>query len=191
MSARSGATLVEQQLDNARRTFSQAVGAIQWASLTEAEVDGALWLLYRQLDDILVAALLDENGEGIGSSAYINRTRQSERVSKHPVASLPVLEAFAGKIPFDAAEKKGIAMGEAFLTSGLDYPVIPLAMSVSGKTPGSKWIVTVGLSLASVCKEVSLMASKETDVFLVESRDRIVCRSNDGKVLVPIDPDSI
>ncbi|MBN2494115.1 MAG: HAMP domain-containing protein [Deltaproteobacteria bacterium] len=189
VSARYGAALVQEHLDNAVRNLSLATRAIRWPELSVQELTGALWMVYRQHDDIAVASLLDENGEGIGGSVFVDEASRVEELSGHPLASLPILEAFAGSIPFEAAKKDGTAIGQAFVGPGSTVPIVPLAMRVRGRAPGADWIVTVGLSTGSICERISQMRTGETRVLLVDGRDRIVCQPAGGRPLQPVGPE--
>jgi len=187
-SARSGAALVGMRLDNALSTVSQAARSIAWPELTDAEREGALWLIYRQLDEIAVVSLLDGRGEGIGSSAYLGEKSDADELARHPVAELKTLQAFAEHIPFQEALDQGDSVGLAFVSPGAEDPLVPLAVTVPGKGESGKWVVVVGLSLETVCAEIGAMGSDETQVLLVDGGERIVCRSGTGEPLAAVDP---
>ncbi len=186
--AQSGAALVQIQLDTTVQTLSKATRSIQWTALSEDERDGALWLLYRQLDDIAVVSLMDEKGRGMGPSIYLTSASLVEELKEHPLATMPILESFSKQIPFERAKKRGSAIGEAFITDGAKAPLIPVAISIPGRTPSTHWVVAVGISLNRICNKISSIGTSDTNVFLVDSQNRIACRSNQDEFLSLVDP---
>src|SRR5439155_672399 len=66
------AALARARLDAATRGLAFASRAIPWAELSDAELSGALWLVYRQDDDIAAVALADARGASVAPSAYLD-----------------------------------------------------------------------------------------------------------------------
>ncbi len=188
LSATSGAAAVQSQFDNAERAITQAARSIEWSALSQNEREGALWLLYRQLDDIAVVTMLDEEGEGIGKGAYLDKSSSTKELEKHPVATIPLLEEFSKRIPLARAMRGGYAVGDAFTAPGTETPLIPLAVSINSETTKAKWVVAAAVSLRTVCESILEMGSKETNVMLVDSQNRSICPANGHQALATIDP---
>jgi hypothetical protein len=186
MSARNGTAVVGGYFDNATRTLTLASKSIRWPELSDDERDGALWLVYRQLEDIAAASLLDHKGDGIGTTTYVDESSVVKEVAGHPHASLVVLKEFARHLPFEEAKKSKdtMAVGEVFMAAGSSTPFIPLAISVPGGESGRRWIVAFALSLRAVCGQIDRMSSEQGRVFLIDSKDRMVCPPS----LAPVDP---
>ena len=149
MSAQNGSAVVGGYFDNARRTLKLASRSIRWPDLSDAEREGALWLTYRQLDDIAVASLLDAKGEGIGASVYLDRSNPVEELANHPAIDMEVLKEFVGALPFQQAQsdRNRVAMGPAFCPKDGPEPFIPLAVSVPGRmgTHSPNWASRLNL----------------------------------------------
>ncbi|MCP4674029.1 MAG: HAMP domain-containing protein [Deltaproteobacteria bacterium] len=188
LSAKSGAAAVQSRFDNAGRAITQAARSIEWPALSPSELEGALWLLYQQLDDIAVVTMLDGKGEGIGKGAYLDSSGSTKELEKHPVVTMPQLEEFSKHIPFNKAIHSGYAMGDAFWAPGMEAPMIPLAVSVKGETSEAKWVVVAAVSLRTICEKILEMSSMETHVHLVDVQDRSICASRGSKALGSTDP---
>jgi signal transduction histidine kinase len=142
--AAHGAKLAEKWLDDAARGFKLLAGQVEWPTLTDEERSGALELVYRQHDDVVVASLLDERGAGVGASAFAERDEPG-----HRAPTPPLLEAFARAIPFEAAQH-GSAVGAPFVVDGV--ATVPLGLAVDGGG-GKRWVVAVALQLGGLCRE--------------------------------------
>jgi two-component system NtrC family sensor kinase len=170
--AEYGAAAADQYFESAQRSLALVVHSIQWAELSQAEVNGAVWLAYRQLDDIAAASLLDANGDGIGPSAFVEPTSGHEDFRNHPTVTLEDLKAFAGQIPLAKAQNEKSAVGEIFAGAGRSGPMLPLAFRVSGP---NNWVFAAALSLRGVCEQLEGLGSKDVSVYLVDPSGRTVC----------------
>ncbi|MDJ0766006.1 MAG: ATP-binding protein [Myxococcota bacterium] len=188
MTAGAGAKLLQAQLDTYRETLTQAIQTISWGELTDEEKDGALWLIYQQLNEIAVVTLLDQTGQGLRPSVYLDSASSVKKLNKHSTVNLLTLKAFANKIPFDDAKKHGIGVGDIFTPSPDILPILPMAFSVAGQDQSSPWVVSVGISMGQVCKELRENTSDASGltVMLVDPLKRVVCGSGNATPLKPI-----
>lgn len=184
-SADQGVTEVRTRLDQVAGSLRVLAGqTIQWNALSKAERDGAVSLVYQQFDDVLIATLVDESGAGL-STSYVDRTAAAETLAAHPRMDADALPEFAERIPFTASRTAGVAFGETYLVPGDPAPVLPIAVRVAG--PGKDfWVVAVGLSLRTVCREVERGASA-VERFLIDAEGRVLCGPVDVKRLDPLD----
>jgi signal transduction histidine kinase len=172
--AETGAARVRGFLDATVRAIELLCAkTIHWGELDGAERQGALALVYRQQRDITVAALLDENGAGVGTSVYRDTAPE---LADHPAAPMELLSAFAQRIPFKEANAGATAMGAPFSVGGA-APVVPIALPTAGLN-GTRWVVAVGLSLRSACDE--LARSGEIEVLLTDGDGKVLCGAGAG-----------
>ncbi len=188
LSVRSGASLVQAQLSGYRKTLRQVVESIRWGELSPAEREGALWLLYRQLDDIVIISLLDETGRGVGPSVYRDDSVDPDDLAAHPVATLAMLKTFAAFIPASTAVDSVGSAGELFSAPDSELVMLPLAFYARGPHGPAKWTVVVALSLNGICEKVRSMGTGDTVVHWVEPKGRAVCSSAGDRALVPVHP---
>ncbi len=171
--AEHGAETVTRYFESTERTLRLAAGAIDWPTLDARERDGALWLLYRQLPDIAVVALLDQDGEGIGESVYRVVDSADNALSDHPPADVELLRAFARNVPLTEARRDGYAIGTAFASAAFRRPLLPVVLRVQGK--GGAWFIAVVLSLARTCDALVASVPSGTTTVAVDGRGRAMC----------------
>ena len=180
------AQAADAQLDNATRTLSLVSQSVHWPQLSDQERDGALWLVYRQLDNMAVASLLDEEGEGVGPSAYVSDRTSMPGLDSHPLALVSFLQEFVKHIPFDRAHAERIAIGDPFITQGGEAPFLPVALLVEGAKAGEPWVLAVAISLRSLCAQVTAARPSEADVHLLDGQGRSICSTRPDAPLVSL-----
>jgi signal transduction histidine kinase len=174
--AETGAARVSGLIDSTVRALELlAARTVRWGELDPGERQGALALVYRQQRDIVVAALLDEKGAGVGTSVYRAPDDPGD-LADHPPATMELLSAFAQRIPFRDANAGKTTLGPSF-TVGDAPPLVPLALPTAG-IDGTRWVVAVGLSLRSACEE--LARPGEIEVLLVDGGGKVLCGKGAG-----------
>jgi signal transduction histidine kinase len=181
--ARYGARTARAYLDGANKSLEALITeSIRWNALSAEEKNGALWLIYGQLDAILAVSLLDQNGNGIGSSAYA--AEGSKEYPGHPRATLEDLGRFGQSIPFNKAKVFGKAVGSPFTENRDNATFVPVAFVIHNPSPVPIYVVAVALSLAGLCGELEKERLKDTDVSLLDEKGRLVCRSGRAAGLI-------
>jgi two-component system NtrC family sensor kinase len=174
--AELGAAVAQRRLEGLRSSLLLTTRSIRWDQLSAAERRGALGFVFRQIDDILVAALLDEEGDGLGSSIFVDSNETEQDLARHPPASLSLLQDFARHIPFAAAQADGTALGETFGVADSPASAVPLALRVDG-VHGAKWVVALALSLSSLCTDLSTANPADFKFRLIDAQGQSVCSS--------------
>jgi two-component system, NtrC family, sensor kinase len=189
MTATHGAARADAYLGETIGRLTLLAGrAIRWSELSPEEQSGALWLVYQQFEEAVVASLLDDKGRGVGPSAYTDPSGESTDKEARPAASRQTMEAFARRIPFAAAQRDGAAIGEPFFIDGASAPMLPLAVAVAGPDPARPWVVAVCLSLRPLCTAVASARASSMDVVLSDAGSRRICPLDAGRPLEPVDP---
>ncbi|MCP4446842.1 MAG: hypothetical protein GY811_16060 [Myxococcales bacterium] len=94
--AELGAAHSQSYVDNAVQVLDGLIRhRVDWPALTEAERPQVLWLIYEQLENVVVVSLLDEDGKGIGPSVYRDDSLSSESLLNGPVMALEDLQSYA------------------------------------------------------------------------------------------------
>lgn len=175
LGAVAAAAAAESYLAGAERTLAMLNGTIQWPELSTDERGGALLLVYKQLDDIIVTALLDEAGEGLGPAVYRDGARQGE-LAAHPEATLDVLRAFAANLPFaQLGPGARTVAGAPFSAPGMSVPIVPILVPVEGQRPNRPWAVAVGLAMRSICADVARGSGDDRDAYMLDAQGRVLC----------------
>ncbi|MCP4448727.1 MAG: HAMP domain-containing histidine kinase [Myxococcales bacterium] len=182
--AELGAARSQGYLGNATRVLGSLVrDRIDWASLTESERPQVLWLIYEQLEGVVVVSLLDEEGLGIGPSVYRDASLTAQSLRARPIVSEDYLKGYARSLPHAQALERGQALGTALAPKGKRGAIIPLAFSVAGPN-GARWVLGIGLSLTRVCERLANDAPPDTRLELLDSRAMHLCPSAQPKAQV-------
>ena len=138
-----GARSVVATVESVEHAVRGLAGTIPWTTLTEAERQGALVLVYEQDSDLALVALRDRAGTNLGS---IHATA----ASTHPV----IATALAGELAKqNGAHTPGWTVGSP-IVDPLVGPLVPMTLELT--TPeASGWTLTLGLSLRRVCRELA------------------------------------
>lgn len=172
--AEHGAALLSQRLDAAEAGISLfAQKVVQWGELSPQEREGALWLLYRQSDDIAVALLLDETG-AVLHTAQRSADDTSSDLASHPAAGPPLAAALLG-----AAKGRGVR--GAYLV-GEGGPFAPMTFPVDGR--GRRWVVAAAVTVRDACADARRAAESGVEVLLV-SGGTVLCGASPGAALHP------
>ena len=129
--------------------FTLAARSIRWKDLSGDELEGAKWLVYRQLEDLAALTVLNEAGRSVGASVFVESAGADADLAAHPHVNLPALEAFAARIPFGDALARGMAVSEPYLAPGDPTPYIAIAVAAEGPG-GARWVVAGAVSLRRV-----------------------------------------
>ncbi len=175
--AELGATFSRSYLENASNALGSLVrDRIDWAALSAEERTQVLWLIYEQLDGVVVVSLLDEAGKGIGPSVYRDAAESAAVLHGRPIISTAQLTRYAHALPHERALQDGYAIGEALPPTADADATLPLAFAVRG-TEGQRWVVGVALSLSPVCAQLTENRSRDTRLSLLSKSGASLCQS--------------
>jgi signal transduction histidine kinase len=160
--AEQGARSLDTALATTRRMVAGLAGAIPWAALASGdEREGALVLVYEQLDDIAIAALRDEHGNDLGA---IYRATTADR---HPKLDRVAIDGFARALAAPQGD------GQAAVIAG-QPPIVPIIVPVAGPG-GAKWSLAIGLSLRGACDELGAASPPEVATRLETAGGQLLC----------------
>ncbi len=180
------ATRLQAHLDGVTRGLRQlATQTISWPGLSARERNAALWLVYRQANEVAAALLLDERGTPVAVPAYVDQTAAQEEPG-HPVVAGDAIAALAKGAPLQRAISGQVAFGTPLTTAGVDGPVLPIAFGVAGAAPASHWVVVAAISLAPFCSEISRQGALE--IVVVDAEGRSLCASEGEEPLAVVEP---
>jgi signal transduction histidine kinase len=182
--AQSGGRLAEEMLDGAARKLGLAVQAIEWGQLNTEEQQGALWLVYRQLDEVAAVSLLDGAGTLLAPRALLSRLERDPAFAAHPVVNESSLAALDRSLPLVRAREVR-AQAPLLPLAPDEAPLLPVQFRVDGEG-GRPWFVAVALSLRRVCRELGSSGPDTVVLAAVDERGRHVCGLADVPALAPL-----
>ncbi len=154
--------------------FGRAANALPWPELNPAELRGALHILYRQHHDIAVVALIDERGDSVVESVFVEQGDESDG---HPTGSRALRGRLYRHSPLRQSQVGEVVLGTPFIGDDNDdarQVLVPVVATVSGRA-GATWQVVFAWSLASICDVVHEDATSQKNIYLADAGGRIVC----------------
>ncbi|MDB4964032.1 MAG: Sensor histidine kinase [Myxococcales bacterium] len=165
--AEHGARATASMLETTQRTVRGIARVIPWATLSDPERQGAMLLIYEQLDDVVMVGLLDAAGNGVGASVYT----PADRPSRHPTISLEDLAAFGRGIE---RSDKVVRTAPPVRAPGQRSPLLPIAFPIEGPD-AAPWTLVVGLSVRGLCDELAATSPSGVQTRLLDGTEAILC----------------
>jgi signal transduction histidine kinase len=169
-----GATVTNALVNSIQSSLQGLVAGIGWPALSEEERLGAQWLVYQQADDLAVVAVLDANGQGVGTSVY-RADKSDPGIAKHPELIKEDLQSFSSSIPFAEAQRDGFAIGSPVRAAQGGAPFVPIAFSTQGAETGAPWVVAIYLSLRGPCEALAQEKPSGTTMALIDAGGTVLC----------------
>ncbi len=177
---------VSYRLTSVARQLERLVQqSIQWSSLSLEEQQAALWLLYGQDEDIVVASLVSRGNLVSGESAYVTEENIAEAPG-HLAGSLQLARELLQHIPAAHPNPNKAVFGKAFLPNRSRFPVLPMVFAVPRAQSSDDLRVVIALSLRNLCVTQGRTASGVT-LALLDSHLRWACPSASTAALSPVD----
>ncbi len=172
--AYASADYVERYLRDAERAVRLGAGLSDLGRLTDAEREGAMMILYRQVDALSIVALLDEHGEGVIPSIYRTAGTRDATLDAHAAVTAAEHSAFTEQIPFTEARSNGRAWSRVYRSAeGEARRVLAVAVAVDGGR--RNWVVAAELALGEIERYLRVSAPRPGGAWVF---------SNDGEVIL-------
>ncbi len=152
-----------------------AVDTMRWDRLSPRERTGALWLLYGQSNDVVATTFSSMHDAADGARVYLEgeAATRSARIS----ANTAVLEAMGQALQGVRGAQLGeVVVGEHSWVEALPEAILPVMAVVAGSSARSPHVVTLALSLRSVCATVADVETGAIAVALLDAKGRRLCR---------------
>lgn len=161
------------------------VNYTRFENLNDQEKVGALRILYNQFTPINILTLLDESGEGIVPSVYLeNPEDYGGEIAKHYAVNLEELEQYAHMIPFHAALEAGAAMSPVYVSERKGIPLVAIAVAFDVASREGKWVLAIELSLNEIEERISNFAvGKGGLAFLVDDQGKLICHPQRDRLI--------
>jgi two-component system NtrC family sensor kinase len=176
--SRSAALRVQTALEAEQRQAELLGGqTIRWQELGPDERRGALWLVYRQLEDAVAVVLLDADGRPVGPAAYVDAAYAAKAEPGRLVGTPELVARLTDAFVTTPATRGRAVLGT--VEPGPEAPIAPLVLGVEG-AGGQPWKLGVALSLRRLCAGVVRPANEPIEALLLDAGGRVLCPSAQG-----------
>ena len=161
--------------------LGRATEAIDWTSVSAAELDGALSLLYQQSNAVAAVALVDASGKVIAGPIFRGGA------DGHPFFSSDRLAGMQAAVPLAAL--RGGQLGQAAISPAYPEPTgapARMAMAIKASAGGDAPFVLAEIALDGLERELRDRADAARAEFdLVDGNGRIVAASDERRRFHP------
>lgn len=172
--ARHGASLVDAAVEGYRRSLSSVVQqSIDWSVLSDAEREGALWLVYGQLPEIAAVALFDGEDELLGHPVSVSHGQVASEWASRPRLARSVAEDLLRS----AVKRPRVHHAP----SGVLAPMVFVINAARAR----RWQLVVLVSPSTVCERLAAERPEGTRVTLWDRQGKPVCRAHDTPPVLP------
>jgi signal transduction histidine kinase len=162
------------------------------ATLSKAEAQGALWVIYRGDAARSAVALIDgATGEAVVDPVYQETVSDEPGLSEHEPFPRTAVDLFAQHVPLAEALAAGKAVSVPYADPARGVPLIALAVRVPGPVGADgkekPWVVAAELSLRTLNTRFEEAADEKLTAYLVDLEGKAVCHTNKAVALARTD----
>ncbi|OGQ11902.1 MAG: hypothetical protein A2138_19640 [Deltaproteobacteria bacterium RBG_16_71_12] len=157
-------------------------------TLSNDEVSGALWVIYRGDVARAAVALIDgETGEAVVDPVFQETVSAEAGLAGHEPFPAAAVDAFAQHVPLADALATGRAVSVPYADAARGTPLIALAVRVPGRKDAAgkerPWVVAVEVSLRGLNQRFEEAADERFSAALVDLEGRAVCHTSRATAL--------
>jgi len=165
---------IDQSLREVIRTIQQGMRYADLYTLAPEQREGALTIMYLQLDRINIVSLVDENKNGITPSIYRTFHRSDDpRFARHEPVTVQDHEIYQKNIPLEQA-KKGETGVSGVYSSSTGSPRMIFCLPMPPGPSGERWFLVAEISLQSIHDYVQVTAPEPFAAFIYDPEGRII-----------------
>ncbi|MCC7109880.1 MAG: hypothetical protein IT382_11365, partial [Deltaproteobacteria bacterium] len=157
-------------------------------TLSNDEIAGALWVIYRGDAARSAVALIDgETGEAVVEPVFQEVVAADSGMADHEAFPASAVEAFAQHVPLADALAAGKAVSVPYADAARGAPLIALAVRIPGRKDATgkerPWVVAVEMSLRALNQRFEEAADERFTAALVDLEGRAVCHTEKAAAL--------
>lgn len=157
-------------------------------TLSNDEIAGALWVIYRGDAARSAVALIDgETGEAVVEPVFQDVVAADSDMADHEAFPASAVEAFAQHVPLADALAAGKAVSVAYADPARGAPLVALAVRIPGRKDATgkerPWVVAVEMSLRALNQRFEEAADERFTAALVDLEGRAVCHTQKAAAL--------
>jgi len=185
--AEHAAALATSRVRSVLRSLSLYSTYATFGSASPEVLTGVLRVAYRQSDDISIVSLIDERGESLVASVYLEDPESTTSLRRHPAVSEADLEEHGRRVPLDAALASGAAIGPPY--GAPERPRVAMAVELPERREGQRLLLVAEVSLETLVDALDGLGRDEEQVVLI-GPDGEAIGADEGDVLLPGPPAS-
>jgi signal transduction histidine kinase len=185
-SAARQAEVVSREIGEILKRVRRALGYFTVEQMSPEELTGFLGLLYKQSEDIVQVALLDESGKELAPGIYLDNPAQyPEYAGRLGVKELDHV-AFVQKLPLHKARQ--VSLGSVILSTAYKLPqadTLGISFVIPWQVPGreDKWYAAVELSLDWIIGRVlETGGTRGWQAVMVDSAGKVIAHPDPAAV---------
>jgi signal transduction histidine kinase len=179
-SAKYGAKIVEADLEKPIKDLEPVVrSSIRWADLNADEREGALLLVYQQLDSIVAVTLLDGAGHTLGRLSGLPSGGDADVATPARLSDAEFQQLRESVATPDPAQRNFVAYGPPVALSG-ERLLLPAAMRVGDTS--QPLLLVLAVELRRLCGELEREKPADSEVSLFDDRGHSLCASGRASV---------
>ncbi len=177
---------IGKDLSEIIRNLRLGIGYTNFEALTNEEKVGALRILYSQFSSLDIVTLLNEKGEEVVPSVYIDDpTLLNGPLRGHQAVSREELSRYAENIPLKAALQSGTAMGPVYTSGVRKTPLVTVALAFPVRNGKGLWVLSAEISLRDVQENISEFSiGSGGSAFLVDGEGRLIAHPDIARTLL-------
>lgn len=174
-SAKYGAKIVEADLEKPLNDLEPVVrSSIRWTDLNADERDGALLLVYQQVDFVVAVALLDAAGQALGRLSGLASGSDGAEPGPERLTDAEYRQLLASVVTPDPRSPSFAGYGEPIALSG-GRLLLPAAMRLGDAA--QPLLLVLAIDLHRLCGELEQEKPADSDVSLFDAQGRSLCAS--------------
>ncbi|HET6339249.1 MAG TPA: HAMP domain-containing sensor histidine kinase [Polyangiales bacterium] len=179
-SAKYGAKIVESDLEKPINDLEPTVrSSIRWTDLNADEREGALLIVYQQLESIVAVALLDGAGHTLGRLSGLPSGGDTDVAAPARLSDAEFQQLLASVATPDPARRHFAAYGPPVALSG-ERLLLPAAMRVGDTS--QPLLLVLAVELHQLCGELEREKPADSEVSLFDDRGHSLCASGAASV---------
>jgi signal transduction histidine kinase len=177
-SAKRLAEVVQREMSEVFERLMVASGYFSPSELSTEELSALLGILYKQSNDIIQVALLNQQGVEVVPGLYLEDPRSYPEFASRQSVSPKDHELFIGGLPFKKAIKAkagSVVIGapQQFYETGLMS--ISIVMPIPTKEDGENWFAAVQVSLEPIILRILETGdTRNWETILVDNKGRVI-----------------
>jgi len=178
-SVAGAAAFIDRSLREVVRAMRQEMQYADLYRLTPEQREGALTILYLQLETITVVSLLEEEGNGVTPSIYRTMHRSDDpRFANHEPVSIEDHDIYQRHIRLDQARKGETGVSSVY-TNTTGSPRMTFCAPMPQGPEGKTWYIAVEISLNEINDYLQVTAPQAGAGFLYDSDGKVILATKD------------
>lgn len=182
-SVAGAAAFIDRSLREVIRTMSQGMTYADLYSLDADQQEGALTILYLQLETFTIISLIDSDGNGVTPSIYRTFHRSDDpRFANHEPVAIEDHAIYQKNIPIERARRGETGVSRVY-TNSTGGQRMAFCLAIPQSPSGLRWFLAAEISLGEIQDYLQVTAPTPGALFLYDADGQVVLGTPDVKNL--------